>query len=313
MAVLTAASFAEVRALLLHLGLGELRALTGIPAGSVNSNFALDLEGGKRLFLRIYEEQDEDGARREASLLQDLAAAGVRTPAPLAPIAHLSGKPAAVFPWREGGIRCQRTVSTADVRKVGEALARVHAAGTGLREPPRPSRFGEADLLLRISRIARAEDPALAAQAAPLREKLVEWSARRDAGLPRGLIHGDLFRDNVLWERADQGEIAALLDFESASEGVFAYDLMVTALAWCVGDTLDAGLVREMIAGYESVRALTAAEQAGLVAEGCAAALRFTITRITDYAMRVTDGPRVIKDWQRFAMRLAALESIERI
>ena len=125
--------------------------------------------------------------------------------------------------------------------------------------------------------------------------------------MPRGLIHGDLFRDNVLWAG---GWIVALLDFESASEGVFAYDLMVTVLAWCFGDGLDLTLMRALIAGYERVRPLSAEERAGLVAEGCAAALRFTITRITDYAMRVTDGPRVIKDWRRFERRLAQLEGL---
>jgi homoserine kinase type II len=102
----------------------------------------------------------------------------------------------------------------------------------------------------------------LAAQAAPLRRALNAWSARRDSSLPRALIHGDLFRDNVLWNGA---EIAALLDFESASDGVLAYDLMVTVLAWCFGDALDVSLARAMVAGYAEVRALSRAETDGLL------------------------------------------------
>ena len=112
----------------------------------------------------------------------------------------------------------------------------------------------------------------------------------------------------MLWD--ERGEIAALLDFESASDGVYAYDLMVTVLAWCFGDALDAGLMRAMVDGYESVRPLEARERAGLLAEGCVASLRFAITRLTDYAMRVTDGPRVVKDWRRFQARLLALEAL---
>jgi homoserine kinase type II len=192
------------------------------------------------------------------------------------------------------------------MRRVGAALASVHRAGAS--EEREPGRFERDALLARIDVIAHASDATLAAQAPILRAKLDAWTTRRDAQLPRGLIHGDLFRDNVLWSK--QGEIAALLDFESASGGVLAYDVMVTALAWCFGDALDLALFRAMIEGYESVRPLSDTERRGLLAEGCAAAIRFTITRITDYAMRVSDQPRVIKDWRRFAARLAALEAL---
>ena len=325
-AVLTPISDAEAGAFLRAYDVGELARVSGIAAGSVNSNFAIDTARG-RFFLRVYEEQDRAGACAEAVLLDHLARAGVPTPAPLARrdgqrIAELAGKSAALFPWRDGSVRCQASVTSADCRRVGAALAAVHRAG---EEHPAgqdawgASRFQDAQLVERLERIASRAAPELAREAAPLRTKLATWGARRDPSLPRGLIHGDLFRDNVLWTGAgsagdasarEGSEISALLDFESASDGVLAYDLMVTALAWCVGDALDVALFRAMVAGYESVRPLTSAERAGLVAEGCTAALRFTITRITDYAMRVTEGPRVIKDWRRFAMRLATLESL---
>lgn len=315
LAVLTPISTQEARAFASAYALGgELRAVIGIPAGSVNSNFALELDRG-RFFLRIYEEQDREGALAEAALLTRLEAAGVKATAPLANthgahVGELAGKPAAVFPWREGEMRCQKSVSAEDARRVGAALASVHVAGegAGMRALTREGRFRFEDLRARLPRIAAAEDPVLAAQAEPLARKLDELGAERDASLPRGLIHGDLFRDNVLW--ATSGEISALLDFESASRGVYAYDVMVTVLAWCVGDALDVALFAAMVRGYESVRRLTDEERAALRTEGRAAALRFTLTRITDYAMRVTDGPRVVKDWRRFAMRLAAVEAI---
>ena len=312
MAVLTPISDAEARAFLSAFDAGELVRLRGIAAGSVNSNFALETTRGP-YFLRVYEEQGHDGAVAEAALLEHLARAGVPTPAPLAMrdgsrIGELRGKSSALFPWREGTMRCQAGVTGEDARRVGAALAAVHRAGAhGLGAAP-VSRFQESQLVERLDRIAKDAAPELAREALPLRAKLAAWSARRDPMLPRGLIHGDLFRDNVLWN--DAGTVAALLDFESASDGVLAYDLMVTALAWCVGDALDTALLGALVAGYESVRPLTPPERAGLLAEACAAALRFAITRITDYAMRVTEGPRVIKDWRRFAMRLAALEAL---
>jgi homoserine kinase type II len=308
MAVLTRVTLAEARAFAAAYELGEVTGIEGIPAGSVNSNYRV--EAAQPVFLRVYEEQDFSGAVREAATLELLSAGGVPTPSPFVTrdggrIGTLAGKPAALFPWRDGQMRCQRAVSAADARRVGEALARVHVAGAGLEAPP--GRFEAPQLDERLDRIAGARSPELAAQAAPLRAKLAAWWARRDPALPRGLIHGDLFRDNVLWDA--RGEISALLDFESASHGVLAYDLAVTFLAWCFGDGLDVALARAMIDGYGAVRPLAPAERSGLRAEACAAAIRFTITRITDYAMRETDAPRVIKDWRRFARRLEAVET----
>jgi homoserine kinase type II len=291
-------------------GLGAARSVRGIPAGSVNSNYALEHDGG-RVFVRIYEEQDAAGAAAEALLLGELARRGVRTPAPLplAPGAEpivVAGKPVAVFPWRDGDMRCQASVSTQDAARVGAELARVHVAGEGLAVGE--GRFRLEDLRERLVRIAAADDPALAAQAPVLGEKLSKWSAARDAGAPSGLIHGDLFRDNVLW--SGDGTVAALLDFESASRGVFAFDVMVTVLSWSFGDALDAGIARAIVDGYRTVREMAKEERAALLAEGCFAATRFAITRITDYAMKKGIGARVIKDWRRFAMRLSTLEGL---
>jgi homoserine kinase type II len=294
-------------------GLGAARAVRGIPAGSVNSNYALECDSG-RYFLRIYEEQDAAGAAVEARMLAHLEARGVRTPAPLAvtPGAdeiRIEGKPVAVFPWREGGMRCQAGVTAEDAWKVGAELARVHVAGEGF--PIGAGRFRVEDLRTRITTIAGSSDRELAAQAPVLAAKLDEWSARRERGgerAPRGLVHGDLFRDNVLWS-AD-GSIAALLDFESAALGAFAFDIMVTALSWSFGDALDERIARGIVTGYRSVRELDAGDREALLAEGCFAATRFTITRITDYAMKQGIGARVIKDWRRFAMRLRTLEAL---
>ena len=309
MATFTTLQDADVRGLLDGYNLPDYKTFSGVPAGSVNSNFAVETASA-RYFLRVYEEQDRAGAEAEARLLTSLADRGVSTPKPVARkdggvISDVRGKPAALFPWISGSIRCQESVSPEDAEKVGAALARVHTAGEGL--PRGAGRFNEADLRARLVRIAAADDRELAAQAAPLGASLDRWTRARKS-LRRGLIHGDLFRDNVLW--SDAGDVAALLDFESASDGVLAYDLMVTILAWCVTDDLELELAQAMARGYTSVRKLDEAEKAGLVAEGCLAAVRFSITRITDYAMRGEVGPRVVKDYRRFLLRLRRLEKI---
>jgi homoserine kinase type II len=310
MAVLTPLARDDADELATAYGLGALESIEGIPAGSVNSNFALHA-GGRRVFLRLYEEQGIAGARHETAMLERLAAAGVPTPAPLrrvdgALVSVIRGKPAAVFPWREGGMRCQAAVTAADTRRLGEALARVHVAGEG--GPHAAGRFRFDDLIARVDTIRGSGHPELAPLAPRLRDALEGAHRQRDPALPRGLTHGDLFRDNVLWDAS--GEISALLDFESACEGTYAYDLMVTVLSWCVGADLDARLASALREGYETVRPLTPAERRGLLAEGRFACLRFTVTRITDYALRDTAGPRVVKDWRRFMMRFEKLQSL---
>jgi len=146
----------------------------------------------------------------------------------------------------------------------------------------------------------------LTADVARLSSRLEEHATRVPAPEVSGLVHGDLFRDNVLWK---DGRIAALLDFESASHESYPFDLMVTLLAWCFGDGLDADLARAMAQGYARVRPVPEAEAARLHAEGSFAALRFAVTRITDFELRPA-GSGIRKDYRRFLARGEALEAL---
>jgi homoserine kinase type II len=313
MAILTPLPLDAARRLGARYGL-SVASVRGIPAGSVNSNFELTLEGGGRVFLRVYEEQTAASAAGEARLLDHLSASGVATPRPLSLeldpgrfIAEHAGKPVAVFPWARGEALCQARVSPEAAREVGTALGRVHAAGASFPDAPR-SRFGVAQLEERIQRL----------QATRLSTDLVEMVARLAGRLERfkdrdperapgaGLVHGDLFRDNVLWEG---GAITALLDFESASRESRPFDLMVTILAWCFTDKLEPALARALALGYAAARPLPPDEAARLHAEGCFAALRFSITRITDFELR-PGGSGVYKDYRRFVARGDALDAL---
>lgn len=302
MATYTLLSLDEARALGHLFGLTIIEA-QGLSAGSVNSNYALSLEGGGSVFLRIYEEQSREGAEGELALLQWLSERGLPTARALPRLdgagrtAELHGKAVAVFPWVSGVIRCQATVSPDDARTIGSALARIHLAGS---PSPRPGRFRLSDLRERCARIGREASPELAALAPKLLGELDAIEASRSAEAPRGLCHGDLFRDNVLWS---DGTLAALLDFESASEEPFAFDLAVTLLAWCYGDDFDPALTRAMVESYQAARPLTAQDRAALFVESRLAALRFTITRITDYAMRAHLGANTPRDYRRFLAR----------
>ncbi|WP_437976263.1 homoserine kinase [Sorangium sp. So ce295] len=339
MAILTPLSLADARRIGALYGL-EIADVRGLLAGSVNSNFALTLADGRgQVFLRVYEEQQLGAASREARMLEHLAAGGVATPQPLrrrdaAPsdkdaasagaafVAEHAGKPVALFPWVGGASLCQARVTPDATRRVGAALARVHLVGASF-EGANASRFDLDGLDQRLRGLrspapaagatstAPAPAPALPPDVAAAVDELTGRLERIRAAAPRTpgpqtLIHGDLFRDNVLWEA---GEISALLDFESASRGSAAFDLAVTMLAWCFGDDLDPDLVSALAAGYTAVRPLSTEERDRLFHESVIAALRFSITRITDFELR-PKGSGVYKDFRRFLARQRTLERL---
>jgi Ser/Thr protein kinase RdoA (MazF antagonist) len=116
-----------------------------------------------------------------------------------------------------------------------------------------------------------------------------------------GIIHGDLFRDNVLWQ---DGRLVAILDFEQASGGSLAYDLAVCINDWCWDGAPRLDLVRALLQGYETRRALADADRVALPIEVRAAAMRFTITRITDVYLARVHNPE--KDFRAFLARSEA-------
>jgi homoserine kinase type II len=304
-------TLAEARGLGARYGL-EVASVQALRAGSVNSNFRLETAGSQGVFfLRVYEEQDATGARRELNTTSHLARLGVPTPSPLeliggGRVAEHAGKPVGVHPWIAGESLCFARITPEVAAQLGRALARVHVCSAQLQEIAE-GRFRVQDLYARLDHVD-ASSERYAADTALIRERLRHYTAQLDAlePLPRGLIHGDLFRDNVLWH---QGELRALLDFESASRGVLAYDLMVCVHAWCYGDAYDARLVSALFDGYAEERALEAAEWRALPALGALAALRFATTRITDFDLRAAPGEAPARDYRRFLARLAALEA----
>jgi len=286
----------------------DVAAVESLAEGSVNSNFRLTDASARRYFGRIYEEQGAEGAAAELRLLEELARQGVPTTPPLwagsSPFAFVNGKPFALYPWVDGEILCHPRVTVANCAAVGEALARVHLA-TPRVTPLAGGRFRVEDLLARLDHI-EAESPEHRDAALHIRRRLRHYTQRRNLAIPAGVIHGDLFRDNVLWQGS---RIAALIDFESASHGPFAFDVMVTIHAWCYGDAFRPDLVQATLDGYHAVRRLEPDERAALPIEGALAALRFATTRITDFSMRTPPGERPLRDYRRFLARLEALES----
>lgn len=306
MALLTTLPLEAARELGRSYGV-ELVELEPLAAGSVNSNFRARTHDGRALFARLYEEQGVAGARAELALLTDLAAAGSPVVEPLRPAGELplrAGKPFALFPWVAGDVLCLARVDAKACREVGRVLAGVHLASSRCA-PLGSGRFGPADMRARLDDVERTTTrPDLLREVARVRGLYDRFVPARDPKLPAGIVHGDLFRDNVLWQG---GRIAALLDFESAFHGPFIYDVLVTIAAWCYRDAFELAHARALVEGYASVRRLTSAEVAAVPVEGALGCLRFATSRVTDFELRTPPGARPVRDFRRFLARLDAI------
>jgi len=300
----------DVDAILRAFGAPAYRSHRAIAVGTINTNLRVETADGPR-FLRVNEGKSEEDVAREAAIVVHAAGRGVPTPAPARapdgrPYVRFSDAFVSLFPWLPGRTLARAEVDPAHARQVGAALARLHLAGAGLPDQ-RAGRYepAEIDRRLAVVTAAAATHPELQPAVAVLAPELAALHRERHADLPLGLIHGDLFIDNVLFDPTT-ADLIALLDFEQASWGRFAYDLAVTLLAFAFGqDDFRPEMVRALIDGYAGVRSPTASERAALGPELRFAACRFAVTRITDVHLRRGEGAPPGKNYTRYLDRLA--------
>jgi homoserine kinase type II len=288
MAVYTEVSFDEAASLVARLGLGELTALQGVHGGIENTNYFADTARG-RYVLTVFERLTFDQLPFYLRLMKHLAERGLPVPDPKADasgdILHtLHGKPAAVVDRLPG--RHHLAPDAAHCASLGAMLARMHRAGADFALQ-QPNLRGLAWWAETVPVVAPRVEPA---QRALLEGELAYQqqvtASAAYAALPRGAIHADLFRDNVMFEASPQGEVlTGLFDFYFAGVDTFLFDIAVCLNDWCVD--LDTGrLVEEraaaLVAAYALVRPLTGGERRLLPALMRAAALRFWLSRLWD-------------------------------
>lgn len=285
MAVFTEVPYDEAAAFLRRLGLGELRAMAACHGGIENTNYFVDTDRGKYV-LTLFERLTWEQLPFYLHLMEHLASRGIPVPWP-APDAEgrilhrLKGKPAAVV----GRLRGQNELAP-DARHcgaVGEMLARMHLVGRDYaRHQPNlrglPWWKGAVPILL--PHLGEDQRTLLCGELA-FQTRASESSDY--AALPRGPIHADLFRDNVLFEG---GCLSGFLDFYFAGCDTFLFDMGVCLNDWCVDlDTgrADAARRAAFLTTYESVRPLAPEERRLLPALERAAALRFWVSRLWDH------------------------------
>jgi homoserine kinase type II len=295
MAVYTDVSENELEAFLRDYPVGSLLSYKGIAEGSENSNFLLHTSEGA-FILTLYEKRVETADLPFfLGLMHHLAGKGISCPLPVERgdgklFGTLAGRPAALITFLEG--MWMRKPTVAHCRELGSALAGLHLAGADfpLSRPNSLAIDGWRKLWDASRDRADEVEKGLAAE---VDADFALFARQWPNDLPSGVIHADLFPDNVFF----LGEkLSGLIDFYFACNDFYAYDVATCLNAWCFEKDFSFNLTkgRALLAGYQAVRPLSGAEAAALPLLARGSALRFMLTRLYDW-LTIPDGALVQK------------------
>ena len=276
--------------------LSQVDEFKGITAGVQNSNFLLTTADAKYI-LTIYESSANGVSAADLpfflGLMLHLSAQGLSCPVPLARkdgglISTIKNKPAALVSFLEG--RSVKTPRPEHCRALGAAMAQMHAAGDGF-ELTRPNNHGLGNWQALFERCHSRADEVSPDLTRAMERELTRLKENWPDNLPTGIIHADLFPDNVFFM---QGDMSGLIDFYFACNDFYAYDLAIALNAWCfeADATFNVTKARALLSGYQNLRPLAPEEIDAVPILGAGAAMRFLTTRLFDWLNQV-DGAQV--------------------
>ena len=293
MAVYTDVSDHELQAFVGRYDIGAVVACKGIAEGVENSNFLLQTDSDTYI-LTLYEKRV---AREDLpfflGLMEHLAANGFACPTPVRAVdgrtlGELCGRPAAIITFLPG--MWPRRITPKHCGEIGRALARMHVAGRGfaLRRPNALSVPGWRPLLEQSAARADSVHPGLGPE---LEAELALLEAGWPDNLPAGVIHADLFPDNVFFL---DGRLSGVIDFYFACNDFFAYDIAICLNAWCFehDHSFNITKARQLLTGYQAERAIADVELQALPMLARGSAFRFLLTRLYDW-LHQPDGALV--------------------
>ena len=284
MAVYTDVTADQLSGFLSGYDVGGLLSCKGIAEGVENSNFVLHTEGG-RFILTLYEKRVEAGDLPFfIGLMDHLASRGLNCPRPVrdrhgVALGALAGRPAAMVTFLDGV--WIKDPGVAHCSALGRALAELHGAGADFRLR-RPNALSVEAWPVLFATAEADADGVAAGLAGTISAELAFLASHWPCGLPEGVIHADLFPDNVFF-LGDR--LSGLIDFYFACTDALAYDVAICLNAWCFDaeGTLDLARSTALFDGYASARRLTGPETEALPVLARGAALRFLLTRLVDW------------------------------
>jgi len=302
MSVFTSVSIQQLQTWLKDYAIGELIELKGISSGITNTNYFVTTSQNKYV-LTLFEHNTLDELPYFIDLMSHLASNGIPCPRPITDKAGLSlhmlnGKPAALISCLKG-----QDVDVPNIKQcsaVGQVLAQMHLVSLSFDvQPNHLHTHNPRGANWRIKTAAQVM-PLLPEPDQQLLKETIAFQAALDvSNLPMGVIHADLFRDNVLF---DGDEIGGLIDFYYACHDVLAYDLAIAVNDWCVhaDGSLDEPRLNAMLSAYQAIRPFNEAEQAAWPSLLRIAALRFWLSRLYDQIYPQTGELTHAKDPNHF-------------
>lgn len=310
MAIYTVLSVTELASAAEAFGLGEVLSATPIPQGSINTNVRLETERG-RFFLRHTTVRSTEDLVFEAELLDHLAAKRFPSPQMLKtleeqPCFSLAGGRVCIFGFLPGEERTRAQLDPISVERLGARLGQLHRA-TDSFSGERHNPYGPATVEGWLTGLQQEKNAVARAAAEELSGYLLQ-ALPLAQGLPAGVIHADLFLDNVKWV-GDQ--VGALFDFEMACRDTYLLDLAITLNAWCFDQSYRADLCQALLRGYQSERPLLPEEEDAVHGALLFGAVRYATSRIRDFHLSPL-GPELLapKDFRTYLARARALSAM---
>jgi homoserine kinase type II len=311
MAVFTPVSDVELARFIAGFEIGSVINVKGIAEGVQNTNFLVRTKTG-RYILTLYEERTQISELPFfLELMEHLSNGGINCPTPLHDrsgrnLVELNGRPAALVSFLEGAWIRQPTAT--HCAAVGEALARLHLVGQSFAMQ-RNNDLGLAGwqpLYDRFKNRANEITPKLGHFIA---DELAHLTAAWPQDLPTGVIHADLFPDNVFFV---DGELTGLIDFYFAATDMLAFDVAICLNAWCFEADLSFNREKSaaLLSGYQQVRPLLNAEIEALPTLARGAAMRFLLTRAHDWLFTAETAIVTKHDPLAYARRLSFHQTI---
>jgi homoserine kinase type II len=313
MAVYTDVPDDELAAFIAAYDIGGLVSCKGIAEGVENTNYLIQTDAG-RFILTLYEKRvNERDLPFFLSLMSHLASKGISTPLPVKArdgeaLRRLAGRPAVLVTFLEGMSARRPTVEQCG--QLGEAMAQLHSAGQSFKSHTRVNALAPHGWRPLLERSGPAANTVQTGLYSFIDEELIYLEKHWPKSLPTGVIHADLFPDNVFFLK---GKLSGIIDLYFGCNDILAYDLAICLNAWCfeIDYSFNQTKGRALIAGYERVRTLSDAEVAALPVLCRGSALRFMLTRLYDW-LNVPPGALVKPhDPMAFYRRLRTHQRVE--